>query len=100
MKGGWALSLTSQRGLLIDDVDCKVISGHSDIHAGLCQPVRVRKRVAHVALPCLPMFEHRGAGELVVLGLALVMFLPVDEMDDVDGGRVASSHQMVHVGII
>ncbi len=54
--------------------------------AGLAaQPLRVRQRGLHVAHAGLPVFAHRGAGELVVLGVALVGPPTVDEVHDVDG---------------
>src|SRR3546814_18341345 len=55
----------------------------------------------HVALPiCLArifaaggdMLAHRDRRELIVLGLALVGFLLIDKMDDVDRGRRSEEH--------
>ena len=49
---------------------------------GFTSHFAVLQRLAHVLVARIPMLPHRGAGAFVVLGVALIDLLPVDEMDE------------------
>ena len=54
--------------------------------------------LAHVTLPACQCSSTEGE-RTRSHGMALVALLPVDEMDDIDGGRV-DCPRMLHVGIV
>src|SRR4051812_20323393 len=66
------------------------------VDAGGFEPLGVHDGIAHVALPRLPMLEHRRARELVVHGFELVARLAVDEMHDVGPRSAERGAQLAH----
>ena len=74
---------------------------HAFVAAIAAEPARILERRLGVGEAGRPVLEHRGARELVVLRLALVVLAAVDEVDDVDR-RLATAERGEHlrVGIV
>ena len=62
-------------------------------------PARVFERALGVGHAGGPVLEHRGARELVVLGLAFVVLAAIDEVDHRDGGLGRQGGQRLRVGV-
>ena len=52
------------------------------------EPVLVLQGALGVLVAALPVLAHRGAGELVVLGVPLVGLLLIDQLQDRDLGQI------------
>lgn len=63
---------------------------HDDADAVLrhLQPFAVLECPLGVLVAALPMLAHRGAGELVVLGMPFIGFLLIDQLEDGDLGQL------------
>src|SRR5262249_32792304 len=63
--------------------------------AGALQHLRIAKRANRIAVASLPVFLHRAAGKLVILGITFVILGAVDELYEIVDFLVCELRQLL-----
>lgn len=63
-------------------------------------PAWVMQGVGHIGTSRVPMFLYRNTGELVILGLALVVLAAINQMHYLDRALTAHTRQSPRIGIV